>query len=254
MRAIREVEAGSIIRWFVANLSTALKKVRKLGPLLRFREAIFKTIDLRFLPIGEKEGMRDDRLADNSVDLIVTSPPYPNTTDYHLYHRFRLFWLGYNPRDLGHAEIGSHLRHQKEGTGFDGYLKEMTFCLQKMKQVLRPGRYSVIVVGDGVFKGKTYNTAEHLGNAAREIGFDVIGTLNRAVHATKRSFISAARRMRTENILVLRKPMCEIKLQLIKPPCGAWNIRNSLIPWGLKHFATKPKALWVRKSETNKTL
>ena len=45
--------------------------------------------------------------------------------DYHLYHRFRLFWLGFDPRKLAKIEIGSHLRHQKEATGFSAYLGEM---------------------------------------------------------------------------------------------------------------------------------
>ena len=33
-------------------------------------------------------------LKDNSIDFIVTSPPYANTYDYYLYHKFRMYWLG----------------------------------------------------------------------------------------------------------------------------------------------------------------
>ena len=33
-------------------------------------------------------------LADNSVDLIVTSPPYANALDYMRAHKFSLAWLG----------------------------------------------------------------------------------------------------------------------------------------------------------------
>ena len=71
-----------------------------------------------------------------TIDLIVTSPPYGNATDYHLYHRFRLLWLGYNPRELAKIEIGSHLRHQKEASGFDEYLAEMQQSLSGMHSSL----------------------------------------------------------------------------------------------------------------------
>ncbi len=226
-RKPRDVQRGEVTRWFATNLSMALKKVRKLGPLLQFREATFKTLDLCHAQVVV-ENAGAETLTANSVDLIVTSPPYPNTTDYHLYHRFRLFWLGYDPRDLGNKEIGSHLRHQKEANGFDFYLKEMSLCLERMRQVLRPGRYVVLVLGDGIFGGKTYNTALHIGEAARREGFEVIGILDRAVHRTRRSFISAARRLKSENLLVLRKPSSKVALTLLKPPYKLWPYEEEL--------------------------
>lgn len=225
-RKPRDVERGEVTRWLAANLSAALKKVRKLGPLLQFREATFRTLDLRQAEVVERASV--ETLTANSVDLIVTSPPYPNTTDYHLYHRFRLFWLGYDPRDLGNKEIGSHLRHQKEANGFDFYLEEMSLCLERMRQVLRPGRYAVLVLGDGIFNGKTYDTAVQVGEAARRKGFEVVGILDRTVHRTKRSFISAARRLRTENLLVLRKPSSKVALTLFKPPYKLWPYEEQL--------------------------
>ena len=46
-------------------------------------------------------------LKDNSVDHIVTSPPYANTYDYYLYHKFRIQWLGYDVKEVQDNEIGS---------------------------------------------------------------------------------------------------------------------------------------------------
>jgi DNA modification methylase len=226
-RVPREVISGSIIKIFTENLSTTLSKVRQQGHLLCFREGTFKTVDIRFA-ITEKGSDAPDALIKDSVDLIVTSPPYPNTTDYHLYHRFRLFWLGFDPRDLAHKEIGSHLRHQKESTGFDSYLEEMTHSLAKMKDVLRPGRYAVLVVGDGVFKGQTYDTAIHLAQVAKELGFEVVGLIQRNLPANKRSFISAARRLKTETLLVIRKPVKNVNLTLLAPPYKLWHYEEIL--------------------------
>lgn len=223
----REVRAGSVIQLYSDNLRAALAKVRQLGPLLRFREAEFRTVDLRVATVSERDN-NASALVRNSVDLVVTSPPYPNTTDYHLYHRFRLFWLGYDPRDLAHKEIGSHLRHQKEGSGFDSYLQEMSLCLSRIMEVLRPGRYAVLILGDGVFGGRVYTSVDHVKLAAEELGFEAVGIIDRHLHVTRRSFISAARRLKSESLLVLRKPNREVNLSLIAPPYKLWPYEDVL--------------------------
>lgn len=227
-RRPREVDRGFVLRLFAVNLQGALKKIQILGPVLQFREATFETIDLRTVPVISQGDWGLGGLKRDSVDLIVTSPPYPNTTDYHLYHRFRLFWLGYDPRTLASSEIGSHLRHQKEGTGFEHYLQEMKTCVDKMFQVLRPGRYAVMVLGDGVFGGQLYKTPEEIGQAAVDRGFEKLGTISRPVHATKRSFISAARRIRSEELLVLRKPIEDLIVDLVKPQYKLWPYEEDL--------------------------
>lgn len=227
-RKPRVVEVGEVIQNFANNLSGSLKKVRQIGPLLQFREAEFETVDLRNVNIAETCDTQNGDIVKNSVDLVVTSPPYPNTTDYHLYHRFRLFWLGFDPRDLASKEIGSHLRHQKEKKGFEQYLQEMTACLANILQALRPGRYAVLVVGDGVFNGVIYNSADYLSKAAQELGFEVVGLIERKVHSTKRSFISAARRLKKETLLVLKKPSNKIALTLTPPPYKLWDYEEKL--------------------------
>lgn len=209
---IREIPAGWVVRTFCGDLGTVLRKIRSVSHLLRFREAVFKTADLRHEQVIEP----------HSVDLVVTSPPYPNATDYHLYHRFRLFWLGFDPRTLAKKEIGSHLRHQKEDSGIDQYLSEMAHCLNNMFVALRPGRYAVLVVGDAIFQGTVCHTADLLKEHAQTVGFEVLGTIQRQVHRTKRSFISPARRLKTEHLLVLRKPSATIAFKLLAPPYKLW--------------------------------
>lgn len=220
----REVETGSVLRLFTNNLAMSLRKIRQLGPLLGFREAEFGTLDLR----QASKSVQWPVPMPGSVDLIVTSPPYPNSNDYHLYHRFRLFWLGYDPRDLGRQEIGSHLRHQREKSGFDGYLGEMKLCLEAMAQALRPGRYAVLVLGDAVFEGSIYQTAAQVGQAAKSCGFENVGMIERPLPEVKRSFVTPGRRLRSEQLLVLRKPAEDVQISLVKPPYTLWGYENVL--------------------------
>jgi len=129
---------------------------------------------------------------------------------------------------LGKKEIGSHLRHQKEKTGIEQYLSEMEACLQNIYFGLRPGRYAVLVIGDSVFKGETHKTAELVGEVAREVGFNEVGLAERDLHPTKRSFSSAARRLREEKLLVLRKPSQQETFTLFSPPYTLWSYEKEL--------------------------
>jgi DNA modification methylase len=225
-RCQKEFPPGKIIRLFAGALESSLKKVRYLGTYLRFREAQFLTADLR----------QGDVIKPGSVDLIVTSPPYANATDYHLYHRFRLFWLGFDPRDLAKKEIGSHLRHQKEQSGIDDYLDEMEQCLGHMINGLRPGRFAVMVVGDSMFGGKLSHTAGLLSDRAEKVGFEVIGEIERELPKHRRSFMATARRLRSESLLVLRKPLQKVKVQIYPPPYKLWPYEAEIRKAEIQHL------------------
>jgi DNA modification methylase len=208
----KNVDVGTTFQTFVRELKVCLEKMRQLRQVSRNIDARFAVVDLR--------QQFDDNapFSKNSVSLIVTSPPYPNAYDYHLYHRFRLFWLGYDPRMLAKVEVGSHLRHQKEATGFDQYVEEMTLCLRNFWWALQPGCYAVLVVGDGIFKSVTYSTAEELGKVAVNLGFELVGIIEREIHRTKRTFTSAARRANQEQLLIIRKPVEPKSEMLLYPP------------------------------------
>jgi DNA modification methylase len=210
----RDIPMGVTLKRFLVALDEIVRNVARTQPMLRYGVCKFVTADTRQL--SEKIFKSD------SVDLIVTSPPYGNANDYHLYHRFRLLWLGFDPRQLAKIEIGSHLRHQKEATGFDSYLTEMKQSLSGMYRVLRPGRYLVLVVGDAIYNKVLYRGAEALAEIGEKLGFENVCTIERKIHKTKRSFVAAARRATTEKLLVLRKPPRKLSVWFAPPPYKLW--------------------------------
>lgn len=139
-----------------------------------------------------------------TAGLVVTSPPYPNSYDYHLYHRFRLFWLGANPGDLRRVEIGSHLTNQSRQTPIEDYLRDIESVLTNCRDALAPERYAVLVVGDGVFEGTTFRTCEHVASVADRIGFQHITTVTRTLPVHRRSMTKPGRRLVNEEIVFLR--------------------------------------------------
>lgn len=216
----REIPPGEALKRYLIALETIVRSVVRTQPVLRYGVADFRTTDARQLT---NEFYKSD-----SVDLVVTSPPYGNSTDYHLYHRFRLLWLGDDPGQLARVEIGSHLRHQKESSGFDAYLIEMGQAFTGLYRILRPGRYAVLVVGDAIYKGITHRGAESLNEVAKRAGFETVCIIGRRIHDTKRSFLAAGRRATTEKILVLRKPLRNVSVYLKSAPYRLWPYESVL--------------------------
>ena len=208
------------LRAYLDSLRTVSKRLEIAANNLQYADARFIVGDSRF--------DLDTQVDDNSVDLIVTSPPYPNATDYHLYHRFRLFWLGFDPRHLGRIEIGSHLRHQRNASGFEEYKEDMRHVINGCHRALAPGRYAVFVVGDALFKGEIFSTSDAVSEVAVAAGFELMGVVERSVHETKRSFAKPARRVRAERLVVLRKPNRSVPVRLSPPGYRMWPYETVL--------------------------
>jgi DNA modification methylase len=220
-RRPRTLQPGRVLSLYADALEDSLKKHEPLEALLGYRQALIETADIRTVT-------KRSIIEPESIDLVVTSPPYANSTDYHLYHRFRLFWLGYDPRELARCEIGSHLRHQREGKGYALYEEEMCQALGQIWSCLRPGRYAALVLGDSVFEGKTISTSKAISEIAKQQAYEVVGTISRDVHATRRSFIPPARRTKSEDILILRKPPRILLLGFHPPAYRMWPYEEEL--------------------------
>lgn len=233
----KDILPSQTLASFLDSLSFVLKKVKLSSVDVKYHPAKFLVGDSRHEMISLKE---------DSVDLIVTSPPYANATDYHLYHRFRMFWMGFDPRELGKIEIGSHLKHQRNNSGYEEYKLDMTQILRGMYRVLKPGKYAALVVGDSIFKNEVYETHEILAEDAKIIGFEHISTIVRPLHETKRSFVKPGRRLRQEQIVIVKKP--ETRLEVI-----GCNTKYKLYSYEKDLLVKEIEALLGRKIDSIKT-
>lgn len=231
----RDVPVGETLRRYLKEFRSVMEAVAGTEAVTRYGLSNFVCGDVRHIDANT--------IPDGSVDFIVTSPPYGNATDYHLYHRFRLLWLGFDPVALSHIEIGSHLKHQRENSGYESYFSDLQDAVATMARVLRPGRYAALVLGDSIYKGERHDPATCLSEAAEELGFDACCVFERPVHATKRSFAHAGRRATTEKIVVMRRRPHTTQVKLAPPPYKLWpyerllRLREAGIP--LKGKATQ---------------
>ncbi len=133
-----------------------------------------------------------------TVDAIISSPPYFGALDYARDNRLRLWFLGCEDW----KELDASLTASDKV-----YMPQMSVSLREMERILKSGGYCVLVLGDVERDGKTRRTAEILADLAVEVTngeFKVETIYDDRIPDSRRS----RRRTRTtkfERILVMRK-------------------------------------------------
>jgi len=146
-----------------------------------------------------------DFIEENTVDLIVTSPPYPNTYDYYLYHKLRMFWLGLDWGKAKLNEIGSRLRHSSQRENIDNYIKDMTACFSHFARILKPDRPFIIVVGDSIIRKELLKGDIIIREIAEKTGFEIVSKVSYSLNYASKSFNPAFRsKAKQEHIILLK--------------------------------------------------
>jgi len=181
----------------------------KLGKSLRKFESLPQRAKRVFV---DRRRADDLPLPSNSIDLIVTSPPYANAIDYMRAHKFSLVWFRYPLRTLSELRaqyIGSercnpsyetdglpqrsraivHLLQEKDSSKAKvvrKYLVEMQAVISEMRRVLKPGKAAVIVIGPSLMRGMEVKTHEYLAEIGESVGFQVAGIQKRKIDRDRR--------------------------------------------------------------------
>ena len=124
------------IRLFRKRLVHAIDVLQMPQPNMPLKlESLVIRSDVRRLPI-----------ASQSVDLIVTSPPYLCMIDYALANRLTYLWMNWPLQEDRNAEIGARFTRHRQ-SAFNEYLTAMDEACCHIGRVLRKGGYCAIVIG-----------------------------------------------------------------------------------------------------------
>lgn len=140
------------------------------------------------------------------VGVIVTSPPYPNAYEYWLYHKYRMWWLDFDPLAVKNSEIGAraHFFKKNRHTSKD-FFHQMKGTLDLSNKILIDGGLAAFVVGRSKIHGEIVDNAELIINAAEDLGFSIIGRINRTMNKNRKSFNLSHAKIKEETIVVVRK-------------------------------------------------
>ena len=191
-RFVREKQIRLLPLDVFTNARRRLRRLYRQGPPVMRGEAY--QLDIRHL---------HTRMKPESVNLVVSSPPYLKVVKYGLYNWIRLWFLG-----IAAAEVDRTL---DDGHALPAYLKFMQEALGQIETLLVPGAVCVLVIGDVAQRGaETLNLAravwDHVaGNCALQLIDIVADPIADNVKVTKIWNATRGRATGTDRILVLGK-------------------------------------------------
>lgn len=146
------------------------------------------------------------RVYDDSVDLIVTSPPYVNALDYYRVHMYNMLWLGMDFDLFRKHEIGGHSHFiMNRFRLFSEYLGDMLRSMLEMNRVLKKGKMCAIVVGNSSLEYELIESHKYFSSFAKDIGFKHVKTLFRNIDKTRKYTSADIGQIDDEYIVLLEK-------------------------------------------------
>jgi hypothetical protein len=192
--------------------------------------AIVKLADARRLPLEA-----------DTVDVVISSPPYLNAIDYLRGHKFSLVWMGHRVGDLRRvraANIGTEVSadtlvedpkiaaafeqmgdlarlplRQKKWLG--RFVADMDRTLAEIHRVLVPGGRAVLVVGDCTMRGVFVRNSGALAYLGEQHGFQIAGCKRRKLPPNRRYLPPPS--SRDSGPMLQNRLRTEVLLHLIKP-------------------------------------
>lgn len=153
---------------FVHNRDRMLASVRDHVEVKRTLGLTFGEVDIRN---GDVRAMQIDP---ESIDGIVTSPPYSIALNYVKNDEHALTAMGYNLDDLSEEFIGVR-GHGRER--FELYNEDMRQAAREMHRVLKPGAMAAVVIGNMTYQGEEIDTTGMFTEACEDAGL----TLERSI-------------------------------------------------------------------------
>lgn len=151
------------------------------------------------LPLGRTQirigDARNLNLGDESVDGIITSPPYSIALDYVKNDAHALEALGYDVKKVKDDFIGVRGTNR---TKVELYEKDIEKSYEEMFRVLKPEKYCVIVIGNATLQGEEIKTVKKTTEYCQRLGFRLIKNMDKIIFGLYNV-------IQKENILIFKK-------------------------------------------------
>ena len=174
---------------FFKNLELMISSVKDYNDIRKELNLNLGKVDIK---IGDA---RKIPLDSESVDGIITSPPYSIALDYVSNDSHALEAMCYHLPEIREKFIGVR---GKGSERVDLYNEDMKESLKEIYRVLKPKKYAVIVIGNATYMGKEVKTAEYIIHYAEMIGFNLVRNIDKIIFGLYNV-------MQKENILIFQK-------------------------------------------------
>jgi SAM-dependent methyltransferase len=194
----RRLKSGFAIRVFEHKARELAQKLQK------YASELPSGAPPASIRLGDAQNL--SHLRPRTMDLIVTSPPYPGVYDYYAQHALRLRWLDLPVRDFEKGELGARRRLNRLSfdAALDRWQRELGTCLAEMRRVCRAPALIALVLADSVMAGQAVRADDVVRNVAPRERLELVA------HAAQRrpefhSTRSTRKHFRREHLLLLRR-------------------------------------------------
>lgn len=194
---LKNTKENNIFPFFEETVYKNLERVKQLNNYVEEYSIDPSQINIHECDIKENT---EEIIAPESIQLIISSPPYVSAQKYIRASRLNIEWLRLNKEAtslIEHASIGrehilkKNYKH-KFSTGNQAlnevldkiytknpsranitstYMKEMSIVFEKLYTLLKPGGFFVLIIGNNVISGYEFKTNEFLLDLAEKTGF-----------------------------------------------------------------------------------
>ena len=140
------------------------------------------------------------------VGMVITSPPYPNAYEYWLYHKYRMWWLGFDPLAVKQREIGARAHFfKRDHHTADHFTGQMAKTFALLRSVVIAGGFVCFLIGRSKIHGQIIDNAAIIEAVSTEAGFSPVFRVERSISPHRKSFNLSHAGIKTETLLVLRR-------------------------------------------------
>jgi len=118
-------------------------------------------------------------LKDNSIDGIITSPPYSFAIDYAENDAPHIEYLGYDVKQIRKNMIG--LKGISLQEKLDYYFADMRLVVSEASRVLKPNKSLIIIIGSNTNQTKGVRLEDNIIQSCRDKGLELYLTINKPI-------------------------------------------------------------------------
>lgn len=151
-----------------------------------------------------EESLDDVNMAPETVDLVITSPPYPRMIDYVKSQRLSFNFLDENFGDYVGKEIGARYRRSRQDF-LDTYNTDISRINKKISDVLKRGGYLCVVLPDYEDKDNRKNAISKIVDEYSTFGLTKVYEVSRYIPSHKRTLSIQWATLVNEKIYIFQK-------------------------------------------------
>ena len=156
----------------------------------------FNQIKLGNIDILSDSDALNIKLEKNSIDCIITSPPYSFAIDYVENDKDQLEFLGYNTSELKTKLIG--LKGKTKNEKLENYFLDMDKFCSQVSIVLKKNKYFVLIIGSNTNQTGGIRLEETVINSALKYNLHLIKSILKPIKGMRNT-------MKDEYILIFEK-------------------------------------------------